>query len=337
MIITRTPFRMSFFGGGTDIESYFMEHGGAVLSTTFDKYCYVNVRHLPRFFDWSTEISYSKTERVNLIDEIKHPAIRNAMKMLNMREIRLIYEADLPARSGLGTSSSFAVGMLNAFYALKGKYADKKKLADEAIYLERVLCHEEGGWQDQIAASFGGFNRINFDSDGYEVLPVIISPDRKRELNDNLMMFFTGFTRFSSEIQKANKTSNSKEKFERLKEIQKLVDVAEGILTDKNRNLDDFGKLLDTTWRLKRGTGAAVSTDSIDELYESGLRAGALGGKLLGAGGGGFLVFYVQPEKQEAVRKVMKDLMYIPFKFENSGTQVVHYSPEEYEICGEKV
>ena len=163
MIITKTPFRMSFFGGGTDMESFFKEFGGAVLSTTFDKYCYVNVRHLPRFFDYSTELSYSKTERVTDVDQIQHPAIRNAMKMLDMYEIRLTYEADLPARSGLGTSSSFAVGMLNAFYALKGKYADKKKLADEAIYLERVLCNEAGGWQDQIAASFGGMNRIDFN------------------------------------------------------------------------------------------------------------------------------------------------------------------------------
>lgn len=194
MIITKTPFRMSFFGGGTDMENYFRENRGSVLSTTFDKYCYVNVRHLPRFFDYSTELSYSKMERVTEIDMIQHPAIRNAMKMLDMHEIRLTYEADLPARSGLGTSSSFAVGMLNAFYALKGKYADKKKLADEAIYLERVLCQEVGGWQDQVAASFGGFNRINFNADGYEVLPVIISPERKKQLNNNLMMFFTGFT-----------------------------------------------------------------------------------------------------------------------------------------------
>lgn len=204
MIITKTPFRMSFFGGGTDMPSFFRENGGSVLSTTFDKYCYVNVRHLPRFFDYSTELSYSKTERVTNIEDIQHPAIKNAMKFLDMHEIRLTYEADLPARSGLGTSSSFAVGMLNAFYALKGKYADKKKLADEAIYLERELCQEAGGWQDQIAASFGGFNRINFTDEGYDVLPLIISPERKKQLNQNLMMFFTGFTRFSSDVQKAN-------------------------------------------------------------------------------------------------------------------------------------
>ena len=218
------------------MESFFRENGGAVLSTTFDKYCYVNVRHLPRFFDYSTELSYSKTERVTNIDDIQHPAIRNAMKMLDMHEIRLTYEADLPARSGLGTSSSFAVGMLNAFYALKGKYADKKKLADEAIYLERNLCQEAGGWQDQIAASFGGFNRINFNADGYEVLPVIISPERKKQLNQNLMMFFTGFTRFSSDVQKAN-AAGKQDKTAQLKEMLALVDDAERVLTDKNAGL----------------------------------------------------------------------------------------------------
>lgn len=321
---------MSFFGGGTDLEEFFTENGGAVLSTTFDKYCYVNVRHLPRFFEYSTELSYSKTERVTRTEDIQHPAIRNAMKMLDMQEIRLTYEADLPARSGLGTSSSFAVGMLNAFYALKGKYADKKKLADEAIYLERVLCKEEGGWQDQIAASYGGFNRINFSADGYEVLPLIISPERKKELNRRLMMFFTGFTRFSSEVQKANAADSRQDKYAMLREMQDLVDDAEKILTDREAELDEFGRLLDHTWRLKRQTGSAVSTDYIDELYAKGIKAGALGGKLLGAGGGGFLVFYVEPERQDALREAMRDLMYIPFEFENGGTRVIHYTPETY-------
>jgi D-glycero-alpha-D-manno-heptose-7-phosphate kinase len=329
MIITKTPFRMSFFGGGTDMESFFKENGGSVLSTTFDKYCYVNVRHLPRFFDYSTELSYSKTERVTNIDDIEHPAIRNAMKMLDMHEIRLTYEADLPARSGLGTSSSFAVGMLNAFYALKGKYASKKQLADEAIYLERVLCNETGGWQDQIAASFGGFNRIDFNADGYTVHPVIVSPQRKQQLNNNLMMFFTGFTRFSSEIQKANKLDDES-KTKQLKQMLTLVDEAESILTDHSKDLDDFGRLLDVTWKLKRQTGKSVSTSNIDNLYDKGISAGALGGKLLGAGGGGFLVFYVTPEKQAAVKEAMEDLLYIPFKFEDSGTQVIYYGPEDY-------
>lgn len=323
---------MSFFGGGTDMEDFFKENGGAVISTTFDKYCYVTVRHLPRFFEYKTHLTYSKMEYVDSYDDIQHPLIREGMRLLDMHELRLTYESDLPARSGLGTSSSFAVGMLNAFYALKGKYASKKKLADEAIYLERVLCNEAGGWQDQIAASFGGFNRINFNADGYEVLPVIISPERKRQLNDNLMMFFTGFTRFSSDVQKANKVSSTEEKRARLKKMYELVDEAEEILTNKDRDLDDFGRLLDTTWRLKKGTGSAISTGGIDELYEKGMTAGALGGKLLGAGGGGFLVFYVQPEKQYAVKEAMKDLMYIPFKFEDGGTRVIHYSPEEFEL-----
>lgn len=331
MIITKTPFRMSFFGGGTDMEDYFKEYGGAVISTTFDKYCYVNVRHLPRFFDYTNEISYSKTERVKTVDEIKHPAVRNAMKMLDMHELRLTYEADLPARSGLGTSSSFAVGMLNAFHSLKGKFADKRRLADEAIYLERVLCNESGGWQDQIAASFGGLNRINFSENGYEVIPIIISPERKRQLNNNLLMFFTGFTRFSSEIQKNNSITGSQEKLRRLHEMHRLVDDAEAVLQDDHSDLDEFGRLLDYTWQLKRQTGENVSTDSIDKLYAEGKNAGALGGKLLGAGGGGFLIFYVPPEKQDSVKEAMKDLLYIPFEFENSGTRVIYYSPETFE------
>jgi len=320
---------MSFFGGGTDMESFFKENGGAVISTTFDKYAYVTVRHLPRFFDYTTDLTYSRMEHVKDVDDIQHPAIRNAMKMLDMHEIRMTYEADLPARSGLGTSSSFAVGMLNAFYALKGIYADKKKLADEAIYLERVLCNEVGGWQDQIAASFGGFNRINFNGNGYEVLPVIINPERKKRLNNNLMVFFTGFTRFSSDVQKANNVF-AKEKKAQLKEMLALVDEAEAVLTDKERDLNDFGRLLDHTWKLKKQTGSSISTNSIDELYQKGIEAGALGGKLLGAGGGGFLVFYVQSEYQEKVMAAMRDLLYIPFQFEDSGTRVIHYSPEEY-------
>lgn len=330
MIITRTPFRMSFFGGGTDIKAFFEKYGGAVISTTFDKYCYVTVRHLPRFFDYSSEISYSRLERVTAVDDILHPAVRNAMKMLDMHHIRLTYEADLPARSGLGTSSSFAVGMLNAFHALKGRYADKKKLADEAIYLERVLCREAGGWQDQIAASFGGFNRINFNKDGtYDVYPLIMKPKRKKALNDNLVMYFTGFTRFSSDVQKANEKS-ADEKVKQHLQMLELVDEAERILIDDTTDLDDFGHLLDHTWKLKKQTGSAVSTENIDALYDRGIEAGALGGKLLGAGGGGFLVFYVQPEYKTQLKEAMSDLLYIPFRFENSGTRVIYYEEEEY-------
>lgn len=327
MIITKTPFRMSFLGGGTDMPEFFSRNGGAVISTTFDKYCYVNVRHLPRFFEYATEIVYSKIERVKDIEEIKHPAVREGMKLLDMYDLRITYEADLPARSGLGTSSSFAVGMLNAFYALKGKYADKKKLADEAIYLERMLCGEAGGWQDQIAASYGGLNKIVFSDGKYEVKPIIISPERKKELNDNLMLFFTGFSRFSSEIQKANDLG-SKEKEKQLLEMFSLVDEAEMILLDPNKNLNDFGRMLDYSWKLKRQTGKKVTTDTIDALYENGIQAGATGGKLLGAGGGGFLLFYVEKEYQENLLAVMRNLTYVPFEFENAGTQVIYYAPE---------
>lgn len=267
MIITRTPFRMSFFGGGTDMPEFFNEHGGSVISTTFDKYCYVTARHLPPFFDYSTELVYSKIERVKDPSELEHPAVRNAMQMLDMREMRISYEADLPARSGLGTSSSFAVGMLNAFHCMKGTYAGKERLAKEAVRLERELCAEAGGWQDQVAAAFGGLNRIDFADDAFTVHPIVVSPGRKRELESNLMLFFTGFTRFSSDMQKKNHVAD---KTVQLKEMLALVDVAEDVLTDKQKSLSEFGRLLDTTWKLKRGTGSQVSTGSIDTLYERG-------------------------------------------------------------------
>ena len=331
MVITKTPFRMSFFGGGTDLESFFRTNGGAVLSTTFDKYCYVTVRHLPRFFDYRSEFVYSRIERVVSSDTIEHPAIRNAMSMLDMHEIRLSYEADLPARSGIGTSSSFAVGMLNAFHALKGRYVDKRRLAEEAIYLERTLCAEAGGWQDQIAAAYGGFNRINFHADGFDVRPVIISPERKKRLNDNLLLFFTGFTRLSSEIHKADSNARD-DKTARLIEMLSLVDEAERVLTDKTMDIDDFGRLLDYTWKLKRGTGSVVSTSAIDTIYERGIRAGALGGKLLGAGGGGFMIFYVPSEARNAVLEAMQGLIHVPFRFENGGTKVLYYTAESYEV-----
>ena len=329
MIITKTPFRMSFFGGGTDFPDFYKEYGGAVLSTSFDKYCYVTVRHLPPFFDYRNELVYSRTERVKEISEIEHPAIREAMKWLDMHDLRVTYEADLPARTGLGTSSSFAVGLLNAFYALKGKYADKRKLADDAIYLERTLCKESGGVQDQIAASFGGMNIIEFNAEGYSVRPLIISADRKKQLNNNLMLFFTGFSRFSSDIQGAHETA-LKDKISQLSEMKNLVSEAEKILTCK-QDLSDFGKLLDYTWRLKRGITDKISNDSIDSLYLKAVNAGASGGKLLGAGGGGFLLFYVEEDKQASVRKALSSLMEVPFSFENNGTSVLYYSPENYE------
>ncbi len=330
MIITQTPFRMSFFGGGTDFPEFYKKYGGSVISTTFDKYCHVNVRHLPRFFDYKTHLTYSQMEYVNSYDEIRHPAIREAMRMLDMHELRLTYDADLPARSGLGTSSSFAVGMLNAFYALKGKYVDKRKLADDAIYLERVLCKESGGIQDQIAAAYGGLNQITFREDGYEVSPIIISPEKKEKLNDNLMLFFTGFSRFSAEIQRVTLTEiGAKTKV--LLEMTELVEEAKKVMTNKSIDINEFGRLLDYTWRLKRQTGSRITTDSIDMAYQRAIDAGALGGKLLGAGGGGFLLFYVEKEKQEAVKKALESFLYVPFRFENGGTKIIYYAPETYE------
>ena len=296
MIITRTPFRMSFFGGGTDFEEYFKENGGAVLSTTFDKYCYVSVRHLPRFFEYRNEIIYSKIERVRSTEE-----------------------------------SSFAVGMLNAFSGLKGKKLSKRQLADEAIYLERVMCAESGGIQDQIAAAFGGMNLIEFGANGYRVKPVSVDEERKQALNDRLLMFFTGMSRYSSDIQK-NTQKSIADKTAELKEMTSLVYEAADILYDDKKDLGDFGRLLDHTWKLKRGISGGISTDSIDIMYEKGIKAGALGGKLLGAGGGGFMVFYAEPDKRAAVMEAMKDMLYIPFSFENEGTQIIHDEWESFEL-----
>ena len=330
MIITKTPFRMSFFGGGTDLEWFFREYGGAVLSTTFDKYCYVNVRYLPRFFDYSTEVSYAQTERVTSVDDIRHPAIRNALKLLDVQDVRLSYEADLPARSGLGTSSSFAVGMLHALHVLRGETPDTKQLADEAIYLERTLCAEAGGWQDQIAAAYGGLNRIDFHPDGtYSVRPIEMPQARRDTLCGNLRLYFTGFTRFSSEVQSANLLS-AKQKTAQLREMLALVDEAEHILTCGG-DPDEFGRLLDHTWQLKRRTGNAVTTDDIDRLYARGRSAGALGGKLLGAGGGGFILFYVRPEQSAALDAAMQGLLRVPFRFETGGSRLL-YAAEETRV-----
>lgn len=329
MIITKTPFRMSFFGGGTDMPAFFNEHGGAVISTTFDKYCYVNVRHMPPFHPYISELVHNRFERVNSMDEIEHPLIRECMRLHDIHEIRLTYEGDLPARTGLGTSSTFAVGMLNAFCALKGKMMSHRQLAEEAIHVERDILQEHGGWQDQVAAAYGGLNRIDFKDEDFSVHPIIISSERKHELDENLMLFYTGIQRFSSEIQ-ADTFAKPVDKTQQLLDMLALVDEAEKVLTDRNTSLNEFGKLLDQTWKLKRRTGAKVSNGSIDELYDIALKAGALGGKLLGAGGGGFLLFYCEKDKQPALVKALELLMVVPFNFENEGSQVLYYSPQTY-------
>lgn len=333
MIITQVPFRVSFFGGGTDFPAFYNEHGGKVISTSIDKYCYVSVRHLPPFFEYSNSLAYSVKEFTRTTDEIKHPAIREAMKFLDIHDLSLSYDADLPARSGLGTSSSFAVALLMGFHALKGKYVDRRRLAKEAIHLERVLCGESGGEQDQVAAAYGGLNKIEFKDDDFEVSPIVISRKRKDRMNDCLMMFFTGFSRFSFAIQSEHEKAIPANEG-RLMEILSLADQAEEILT--NGDLDDFGRLLDHTWQLKRGLTSAVSTEAIDRFYAAAKSAGALGGKLLGAGGGGFLLLYVRPEDQPAVRGALSQLKEIPFRFESGGARILYYASEDYAPLNEK-
>jgi len=322
---------MSFFGGGTDIKEFYEEYGGCVLSSTFDKYCYASVRHLPRFFDYSTTVIYSKIERVKNASDIRHPMVREAMRMLDMRELNISYDGDLPARSGLGTSSSFAVGLLNAMYALKGKYVSKEQLAKDAIYVERVLCAEAGGLQDQVAAAFGGLNRIDFTSSGFKVAPVVISNERKRQLNSNLMLFFTGFSRIAADVSKSQVVA-TKSKTKELLEMKNLVYEAEKILIDKHMDLNEFGRLLDYSWSLKRGLTGDISNEGIDGFYLRAKSAGAAGGKLLGAGGGGFLLCYVEPDKQKNVKIALDSLLYVPFEFENEGTRILYYYPEDYEF-----
>ena len=308
--------------------AFFNEHGGAVISTTFDKYCYVNVRHMPPFHPYISELVHNRFERVNNIEEIEHPLIRECMRLHDIHEIRLTYEGDLPARTGLGTSSTFAVGMLNAFCALKGKMMSHRQLAQEAIHVERDILKEHGGWQDQVAAAYGGLNRIDFKDGDFTVHPIIISPERKHELDENLMLFYTGIQRFSSEIQ-ADTFAKPVDKTKQLLDMLALVDEAEKVLTDRNTSLNEFGKLLDQTWKLKRGTGSKVSNGSIDELYDIAIKAGAIGGKLLGAGGGGFLLFYCEKEKQPSLIEAL-ELMIVPFNFESDGAQVLYYAPTEY-------
>ncbi len=314
--------RMSFFGGGTDFPEFFSKYSGAVISTTFDKYCHVNVRELPDLFDYKTYLSYAKIETVNSVDEIQHPAIRNAMKWLGLERICLNYDADVPAKTGLGTSSAFSVGMLNALCTMMGEEKSKRQLADGAIYLERTLCNEDGGIQDQIASAFGGFNRIDFSANGYTVKPINFCDGRKEKLEENLMLFFTGLSRFSFHIQKTTRQMLP-QNTDRLLKMLEMVDEAENILTNPNRSINDFGTLLNETWLQKRAISSEISTDYIDIAYQKAVDAGALGGKLLGAGGGGCLLFYVEKEKQDSVRNALSDMHEISFRFENDGTKII--------------
>ncbi len=322
MFTTRTPFRMSFLGGGTDFPQYFNEYGGCVLSATFNKYTYVTVRKLPELFDYKNQFTYSKIERFNSPDELEHPLVREALKHIDIDRIQIAYDADLPARSGIGSSSSFAVGLLNELHLLKGETLTKMELAKEAIYLERVLCNEAGGVQDQLAVAFGGLNRIDFTADGYSINPIDISKERKKKFNDNLMLVFTGFSHFSGEVS-VTQQNNIPQKIAELNEMKSLVFEGEKILTS-NTDLDEFGRLLDYTWQLKRTLSDRISTREIDEIYTAAKNAGALGGKILGAGSGGFMLLYVPEEKKKYVESLFDSSRIIPFEFENDGTKLIY-------------
>src|SRR5579871_87640 len=330
MVITRTPLRISFFGGGTDYPVWYQENGGSVLSTTIDKSCYITCRWMPPFFDYHSRISYSKVENVKSNAEIWHPSVKGCLEFLKIQEgMEIHHIADLPARTGLGTSSAFTVGLLLGLYALKNQMRDKRALALEAIHVERDLLKEAVGAQDQVAAAYGGFNRINFLTDGsIDVQRIMASQDRINDLQKNLALFFTGFSRTASEVatEQVKETPNRKTE---LKAMLQLVDEAEAIVTDSKRPLDDFGRLLHEGWQLKRSLTGKITTPEIDEIYEAGRASGALGGKLLGAGGGGFMLFYVPPERREELTLRLKKLLCVPFSFSQKGSHVVVYEPEE--------
>jgi D-glycero-alpha-D-manno-heptose-7-phosphate kinase len=330
MIITSTPLRISFFGGGTDYPIWYRQHGGAVLSTTINKSCYISCRHLPPFFEYHSRISYSKVENVARNDAIDHPSVRACLQYLEMEEgVEIHHIADLPARTGLGTSSAFTVGLLLALYALKNQMRDKHTLAAEAIHVEQELLQEAVGAQDQVSAAYGGFNRIDFGTDGaIDVRRVVAPPRRFAELEQHLVLYFTGFSRTASEIAQ-EQLRVTPHKRQELAAMLQLVGEAEAILTDESRPLKEFGRLLHEGWKIKRSLTNKISNGDIDEIYETGLSAGAIGGKLLGAGGGGFMLFYVEPERRDELKAKLKQLLCVPFSFSSRGSHVIVYEPEE--------
>jgi D-glycero-alpha-D-manno-heptose-7-phosphate kinase len=325
MIITRTPFRISFFGGGTDFPVWYRDNGGAVLSTTIDKYCYINCRLLPPFFNYKHRIVYSKSECVNNIDEIQHPSVRETCRFMKIEQgLELHHDGDLPARSGLGSSSAFTVGLLHALYGLNGRIVTKKRLALESMHIEQKMIGENVGSQDQVAAAFGGLNKISFRGDyNIEVIPITISAQRLNDLQSCLMLFFTGFTRYATDVE-GEKLRNIRGKNVEMKGLHQMVDSAIDILGAEG-DFDDFGRMLHESWMIKKSLCDQVSTNNIDAMYETAMKNGALGGKLLGAGGGGFILFYVRPEKQERLKQALSHLLNVPFRFDSLGSQIIYY------------
>jgi len=330
MIITRTPLRISFFGGGTDYPVWFREFGGAVLSTSIDKCCYITCRRLPPFFEYHSRISYSKVENVDQNTAIEHPSVRACLQFLGVEEgMEIQHVADLPARTGLGTSSAFTVGLLLALYALREQTRNKHALANDAIHVEQNVIGEAVGSQDQISAAYGGFNRVNFHTDGsFDVKQVITPAARLAALQQHCALFFTGFSRTASEIAKEQIKATPQRKHE-LDSMRQMVDEAEEIVTNPNRSIAEFGHLLHESWKIKRTLTQNITNNNLDEIYEAGRSAGALGGKLLGAGGGGFMLFFVPPERRQELRARLKNLLCVPFSFSNRGSHVVVHEPDE--------
>jgi D-glycero-alpha-D-manno-heptose-7-phosphate kinase len=328
MIVNRTPYRISFFGGGTDYPAWYSEHGGQVLATTIDKYSYITCRYLPPFFEHRFCLVYSKTELVQTVDEIKHPAIREVLRYLSVdRGLEIHHDGDLPARSGMGSSSAFTVGLLHAVHALQGRMVGKEQLANESIHLEQNVLKETVGSQDQVLAAYGGFNHITFHPTGeISVRPITVSQQRVRELNSHLMLFYTGIKRTASNIAQSY-VNNIDQRKRQLRIMKDLVEEGTAILNG-DRDIRGFGELLHECWQSKRSMSSQVSNSDVDDIYERAVSAGAIGGKITGAGGGGFLLLFVEPDRQDHVRERLNELIYVPFGFEHSGSQIIFYGPQ---------
>jgi len=329
MIISRTPYRISFFGGGTDYPSWYLKHGGAVLATTIDKYCYITCRYLPPFFEHKSRIVYSRIESCMSIDDIKHPAAREVLRFLEIeRGVEIHHDGDLPARSGMGSSSAFTVGLLNAGYALKGSMPSKHQLAMESIHIEQNLIKETVGSQDQALAAYGGFNHIQFLQNGQlSVRPVIMPADKLRELNSHLMLFYTGIKRTAADVADSF-VHNMEAKKRQLRIMKDLVDESLSLLNGGG-GLAAFGELMHEAWQAKRSLSPVVTNKEVDQMYEAARAAGASGGKITGAGGGGFMLLFVPPEKQDKVRETLHNLINVPFSFDHNGSQIIYYQHEE--------